>query len=139
VGIARVDELLNYFTFRSGAQRRRNRGQDDRRGVCDRNHSDTAVLGGTAVSRRSDRARKRRRKEREIPRPDPGPPERAPAHWHASVASLTGRGFGGQPIFPPMIFGPEVSIDLQGVDPPREASEKMISAIVAQTVTQRPS
>jgi hypothetical protein len=42
-------------------------------------------------------------------------------------------------MFPAMTFAPEVQIDLQGVDPPREASEKTITAIVEQTVRQRPS
>jgi hypothetical protein len=42
-------------------------------------------------------------------------------------------------MFPAMIFAPTVRVDLRGSDPPREARERTIAAIIEQTLKQRPS
>ena len=65
--------------------------------------------------------------------PDPGPPDtsKASAHWHAIVASLTCRGFQGKPMFPNMIFGPEVA-----ASSPAAAQAAVIEELVRRTVEQ---
>jgi hypothetical protein len=90
------------------------------------------------MSRRHDRQRRRDRKLRDRSLPDPGPPDmtRASEHWHAILATLTGRGFQGKPMFPAMILAPPVMIDLPGSDPPAAARAAVIEELIRRTVEQ---
>jgi len=91
------------------------------------------------MSRRGNRQRRRDRKLRDRSLPDAGPPDMARAceHWHAIVASLTGRGFQRRPMFPDMIFAPPVTIDLAGSDPPAAAHAAVIEELIRRTVEEQ--